>query len=338
MCIIAAKPAGVKMPAQTTIETMWCRNHDGAGFMYAQGGVVHIEKGFMKLDDFNKALDRVRKTIDLDAVPVVLHFRIATHGGVNASNTHPFPVTTSVGTLQKLVCNTTLGVAHNGIIPSVSPRKGLSDTMEYIVSQLGPLYKGVPEFYTNKHLMTMIDNAVGSRLAFLTHKGELYTVGHFEENDGIMYSNSSYKPSTFELYGYDSKWSNLAGRFDEYDMYEALGYAWSGHRMVQWLFKDDCRFVNDAKGHTIYNDDYDFDFAVDSDGKVYRYNYEIDGLVLVPGGRSYDANGKQVFADAEASVLEEIYTEDDTPWEEPKPIITLPLKGKAKKTKKASRK
>ena len=160
MCIIAAKPAGTKMPATTTIENMWYRNHDGAGFMYAHGGTVHIEKGFMKLDDFKKALERVQEKVNLNATSVVMHFRIATHGGVMPANTHPFPVTSSISMLQKLKCTTSLGVAHNGIISSVNPRKGISDTMEYIASQLAPLYKGVPTFYENPNLMEMVSNAI----------------------------------------------------------------------------------------------------------------------------------------------------------------------------------
>ena len=40
MCVIAAKPSGVKMPSVSTIENMWYKNPDGAGFMYALNGKV----------------------------------------------------------------------------------------------------------------------------------------------------------------------------------------------------------------------------------------------------------------------------------------------------------
>lgn len=33
MCIIAAKPAGVEMPSDEILRTMWNNNNDGAGFM-----------------------------------------------------------------------------------------------------------------------------------------------------------------------------------------------------------------------------------------------------------------------------------------------------------------
>ena len=48
MCIIAAKPAGVAMPDNDTLRTMWNVNSDGAGFMYVEKGAVRIEEGFMK--------------------------------------------------------------------------------------------------------------------------------------------------------------------------------------------------------------------------------------------------------------------------------------------------
>lgn len=342
MCIIAAKPAGTKMPAQTTIENMWYRNHDGAGFMYAQDGVVHIEKGYMKLDDFNKALERVRKTVDLDSVAVVMHFRIATHGGVIPANTHPFPVTSSVGMLQKLRCNTTLGVAHNGIIHSVSPRKGISDTMEYIATQLAPLYKGVPEFYKNSHLMELVKNGIDSKLAILTHMGELYTIGSFEESEGIMYSNTSYKPYTSTVYSYNgSKWSILGSHYGEFDYYQP-SYEFTGHRIVQWLFDDDVYVLN-AAGSRIDMDNMMHDFVVDTDGKVYDYSYLCDGLVYQAGYRAYSSTtGKQLFADAdhELASMEETYEEsygDDCPWDtDPAPLKTLPFKkSKTKKAKKS---
>ena len=93
MCIIAIKPAGIKMPATTTIENMWYNNNDGAGFMYAAKGTVLIEKGFMTLEKFKAALNRLEKSIDTTSTPIILHFRITTHGGTSPGNTHPFPVT-----------------------------------------------------------------------------------------------------------------------------------------------------------------------------------------------------------------------------------------------------
>lgn len=91
MCIIAAKPAGVKMPARNVIENMWMHNSDGAGIMYTSKGGVRIEKGFMTYDAFARHLDELSKKIDLDKISVVMHFRITTHGGTKPGELSPVP-------------------------------------------------------------------------------------------------------------------------------------------------------------------------------------------------------------------------------------------------------
>ena len=292
MCIIAAKAKGVKMPSTTTIENMWFNNPDGAGFMYVKDGKVCIEKGFMKLSDLESALERVNEKTNLEETSVVLHFRIATHGGVLPANTHPFPVSSSIGMLQKLRCTASLGVAHNGII-DITPRKGISDTMEYVATQLAPLYKGVPEFYLNPHLMEMVDNAITSKLAIMNGKGEIYTIGKFEEEDGILYSNTTYK--TYYLYGkfWDNKWKDYYLE-DEYGVDSPSYYRYKEDRLLRWFDFDEEVTCCDSKGNWI--DNYEYDLAVDSDGHLYRYDYNIDGFVKIIGGRAYDKKGQTLYA------------------------------------------
>ena len=308
MCIIAAKAKGVKMPDKATIENMWFNNPDGAGFMYMKDGKVRIEKGFMKLKDLEDALSRVNEKTNLDETSVVLHFRIATHGGVIPSNTHPFPVSSSMGILQKLRCTTSLGVAHNGII-DITPRKGVSDTMEYVATQLAPLYKGVPKFYLNKNLMEMVDNAIKSKLAILNGEGEIYTIGKFEEDNGILYSNTSYKP--YSLYG--KYWKNV---WDEYDYLDELeednpsSYRYKEERLLRWFDFDEDVTCMDSKGRWI--DSYEYDLAVDSDGHLYRYDYNVDGFVKIDGARAYDKFNRPIYAnpdeeDYKLTTLEAVY-------------------------------
>lgn len=224
MCIIAAKPAGIALPNAETIETMWYANPDGAGFMYAHDGKVVIEKGFMTLDEFTAALNRAAKTTNLVNTGVVMHFRITTHGGTRPSNTHPFPLSGNIAALRKLRFVTDIGVAHNGIIRTVSPRDNeISDTMEFIASELSLLYKGCPTFYENKSLMQLVEELCGSKLAFLLGDGSIHTVGSFNEHEDILYSNYSwepYKPKYLSSYphGYfltdtDSAWRDCSSAY-----------------------------------------------------------------------------------------------------------------------------
>lgn len=239
MCIIAVKPSHVPMPSDATISTMWRRNPDGAGFMFAHGGQVYIRKGFMHLDGFKKALRQIPAN-----VPLVLHFRIATHGGISPGMCHPFPIVDSVKKLKSTTYQTKVGIAHNGIIP-IKPRQELSDTAEYIISQLSPLSKALPEWFKNAHALKMVENGIQSRMAILSGSGDLITIGKgWVEEAGIKYSNTSYQ--SWDSYSFDS--------------YE--------ERLLMPLSSDDCYISMDGE---MFEAD---EFAIDRSGNVYFMDYD----------------------------------------------------------------
>lgn len=285
MCIIAAKASGVAMPDRKTIRRMWDANPDGAGIMYIEKGCVRIEKGFMKYKSFAKKLDQLEHRLDMTQTPVVMHFRITTHGGTRPENCHPFPITDSIGALKKTQSSSDIGVAHNGIIP-ITPRKDISDTMEYIASQLAPLKRALPRFYENKNAMLLIKNAIDSKMAFLTKEGKIYTVGDFNEHNGILYSNYSYD----EHYGYYrnlGKWSSYGAWGDD-----DWGYAPfddmvdCAYLTLSWL--DDADYVRDSKGELIESLGM---FLIGIDGTLYEYDYAKDYAVEVHGLTAYTAEG-----------------------------------------------
>lgn len=284
MCIIAAKASGVAMPDRKTIRRMWDMNPDGAGIMYVEKGSVRIEKGFMKYKSFAKKLDQLESRLDLTNTPVVMHFRITTHGGTRPENCHPFPITDSIGALKKTQSSTDLGVAHNGIIP-ITPRKDISDTMEYIASQLAPLKRALPRFYENKNAMLLIKNAIGSKMAFLSKEGKIYTVGDFIEDEGILYSNYTYDAS-YGYYRNIGKFS-MYGGWDEddwgtppYDDEPDLTYL-----TLSWL--DDSDYVKTSRGELMDS----LEFLIGMDGTLYEYNYAKDYAVEVHGLTAYTKSG-----------------------------------------------
>lgn len=293
MCVIAAKPQNVPMPTEDTLETMWYNNPDGAGFMYPKDGKVQIRKGYMTWDSFKKALDDTRKIVDLDKVPVVLHFRITTHGGTKPENCHPFPVTDSIGLLKKKKLSAKLGVAHNGII-DITPRKGISDTMEYIISQLGPLQKAVPRFYKNEHLMEMISNAIDSKMVFMNGEGKIYTIGNFIEDGGIKYSNSTYKTWRYSkslYYGCmdDDEDPYSYTRYKDYSKNTASYWSdsimtYTG-RALMWLDESKGDYIKD--GTVMKSGDY----AIDNRERVYEYSDKYSAMIHVPGAIAYTAEG-----------------------------------------------
>lgn len=308
MCIIAAKPANTPMPSLDTIRTMWTNNPDGAGIMYpitqvhkAKGkktttNVVQIEKGFMKLSELTERLTELGKSMDLTATPMVLHFRITTHGGTCPANCHPFPVTNSIGVLQKRKSTAKLGVAHNGIIHSVTPRKGISDTMEYIATQLDPLTKAMPKWYENKHALRMVENAIDSKLAVLTPEGSIHLVGKFEEHNGIRYSNSSYEPRRW------NSWRTYGSAWDMYEDDEPSTNPTLRHLM----------YVDTIPGAYVKGDGYIYDgddYAIDFQKRVYWFDAELGYWVEDPALSAVTAEGSPLKFDFKEAVQEQTLTE-----------------------------
>ena len=131
MCIICVSKPGVRQPDENTIRTMFYRNPHGAGYMFARDGRVEIRKGFMRLDEYLRAIREERFTA---ADSVVYHFRISTQAGVNPEMTHPFPLSNQPARLRRLDQSCRIGVAHNGVIRLTSDpdNERYSDTAIFI--------------------------------------------------------------------------------------------------------------------------------------------------------------------------------------------------------------
>lgn len=287
MCIIAIKSRGIDLPSEEVLQNMWKANKDGAGFMYPKNGAVHIKKGFMKYEDFREELNKLEAECGLKDLPLIMHFRITTHGGTKPENTHPFPVTDSVGMLKKLNSTAKIGMAHNGII-NIYPREGISDTMEYDISQLAPLSRAMPTFYKDANIMKMISNAIGSsKMAFMDGQGKIYTIGSFVEEGGMRYSNRSFETPKYTRhfpYAYSSDdWESWKEYYEEKGKKEKTPFS----KRVMWLDEKAGEFVIDGKGNFMEDGEY----AIDYSGKVYEYDYEADMLVKKDGYRAYTENG-----------------------------------------------
>lgn len=146
-----------------------------------------------------------------------MHFRIATHGKVQPSCCHPFPVTDDMKRMGETVCNDSLCVAHNGIIAGMKTSDNVSDTMAYIASVMAPLRRMAPSLLFSEDALSIIDATLGSKMALLDASGELVTIGDFLEDGGILYSNSTYTRSVKSFRSYQSVW-------DGYDDHYGTGY------------------------------------------------------------------------------------------------------------------
>lgn len=189
MCVICYKPQGVQFPSKTKIKTMFRNNPNGAGFMYSDGKQVYIRKGFMTLSEFNTALNRVKQHTEY---PFVLHFRITTNGGTSKGLTHPFPLSDDIKQLTATECKTTIGIAHNGIIPMTAYANKISDTAEFIRKYMTKLIHSESDI--DSDMLDIIESCIDSKMCILTASADVHIIGDFKKDgNGVYYSNDSYK-------------------------------------------------------------------------------------------------------------------------------------------------
>lgn len=195
MCIIIACDSNHR-PDDRTIARSWAANPDGGGMMWADGGTVHISKGYMRLDDYMDAIH----TVPVDC-PMVLHMRIGTSGGFGPEVTHPYPVTTDLDALHALDVDCPVGIAHNGVLPyETDDTAGISDTVAYIMQIVAPLAQsrkvqkqgGLARSQAARKRLKATSQ--GSRLAILDARGNLRMIGEGWQSmgKGLHASNGSW--------------------------------------------------------------------------------------------------------------------------------------------------
>ena len=174
MCIAVWKPQGIEL-TEETLHNCWNRNPDGAGFMYSENGKLTVVKGLMTYDDFEAAY---APHADKNAV---LHFRIATHGGVNAENTHPF------------IIHDNLAMVHNGVIHNVAtPDATRSDTWHFTEMYL----KKYHTHWQDEEFQALVESYIGhSKLIFMDNEGnvKIYKQNLGNWNSDCWFSNTSWE-------------------------------------------------------------------------------------------------------------------------------------------------
>jgi predicted glutamine amidotransferase len=194
MCVICVKKENQQLPDERMIRDMWLHNPDGAGFMYPKNGKVVIKKGFMELDSFLKAVSKIPH---VESVPVVMHFRIATSGGINTGMCHPFPLSDNVNKLKKTALKCNVGIVHNGII-DIACTDGLSDTASFIKNELFDVTNKKANLFKDNAFLQKVEKRIQSKMCVLTGDGDISLIGDFKEYNGYTLSNTYFVPT---LYG-----------------------------------------------------------------------------------------------------------------------------------------
>jgi predicted glutamine amidotransferase len=195
MCVIVAVKLKKDIPPIDVLQKCDSSNPQGMGYMYVKDGLVHIEKGFWQAPLLMQAM---QKDIPDDS-PVVIHFRLATHGGQSGNMCHPFPVTNDYAALCALAVQCDIGVAHNGIMHNYGKiDTNYSDTQNFIATVL----YHVKDYLGNEGIRKLIMDSIGTdKLAFLDKTGYMRLFGLFHEKDNAWYSNLYWNWSAYTRRG-----------------------------------------------------------------------------------------------------------------------------------------
>jgi len=206
MCLIIYKPAGEPLPPDREMAEAIDTNKDGFGYMYLDSNKVHIIKGAMNPKEAEDLLKKLPKGIK--TMPMVLHFRTASHGSISPQNCHPYPISSDEGELSKLEIECNTGIAHNGNVPTsfvtvssthrclniTDDKDELSDTALFVKEFLAPMGKAL----FNHLVLRML--IITGKIALLDSKRGCTLIGEFIKDNKRFYSNSTYKEISYPYY------------------------------------------------------------------------------------------------------------------------------------------
>ena len=206
MCLLALCKTST-IPKEN-FEKAFKTNDDGFGFAFRKNDKVVYFKGFMTVEDAWKNYSQFARE---KIFPHVIHFRMGKP--TEAMLTHPFEVSdVSPLYLNNVTDNDVL--FHNGVISGWRDRMFESFVLSRKIPE-GPIIDtrvaAIWYHHFGKDIFRFID---GKFIVFGKDKLEIY--GEFKEDEGILYSNDSYKPYK---YTYTTRTYNTGyqGGFDYMD-------------------------------------------------------------------------------------------------------------------------
>ena len=201
MCIIVYKPKKQNLPSKEILKNCYERNADGCGYTFTINNKVAIKKGYFDFDKFYQDITSDFTKYKLFDKNLIIHFRISTSIAVNEYKTHPFALTSQKEHIEHKNVFCGCSVVHNGVLWDYEKKNGYTDTQNFITDYLSPLLAQFKYDFNNKLLQHIIQTELKtSKICVLKYNDEVLKVGDFIKDNGIYYSNTSYKPykSIFE--------------------------------------------------------------------------------------------------------------------------------------------
>lgn len=193
MCIAIAKPKGSPLPSRDILKICFKNNPDGSGYAFNRNGKNYVFKGFFTFGDFWRS---IQKNKIKDEESAIIHFRVATHGGISKGTCHPFLICENFDWMRMSSCSYKGDVLiHNGQLNFNLEKKDISDSMN--LAKIMHKYDRSVENNRFFIEMALINNDVKkmNRVAILNLNGDIELYGHKEpwkQIDGCFFSNESY--------------------------------------------------------------------------------------------------------------------------------------------------
>lgn len=169
MCLIAVIPARKDRTrvSNAWLEDVFRRNSDGFGFMWSERGRAKATRAVGKVEDFKAAFRKHERNTEGE---FAFHLRYKTHGKVDVTNAHPYPVDTP------RFGRASIYMMHNGILHTGNEANPvMSDTWhfinDYIRGMVSEYGEGILE---RREFRMLVEDMIGSnRFVFLGRSGQL---------------------------------------------------------------------------------------------------------------------------------------------------------------------
>lgn len=200
MCLLIFKPAGQTIPAAVLRHAATVHD-DGFGYAIGEGTTFST---YHSLSFQEAEIETLEAAVDK---PVLVHFRMATHGSVTLANVHPFamPINEHHHTY----------VAHNGILMNHQPEANddRSDTRVFIDTVLSRLQPG---WWSDPVIVDVIEDELRyNKIVMMWPTGGALILNERLGDwvDGIWYSNDSGFPRQTKYVPTTALVSNVGGKW-----------------------------------------------------------------------------------------------------------------------------
>lgn len=138
---------------------VYASNSDGVGIMWAENGELHYKKRLPA--NAKEFIAFIRDNAEGRAC--CWHARMKTHGHIDLTNCHPYPVAGFDGRDDEHP----VLLMHNGVLATGNAKDATkSDTWHYIQDIIRPMLVNHPELLTNPGFKTLLEKHIGSSNKF----------------------------------------------------------------------------------------------------------------------------------------------------------------------------